>query len=49
MIYAPIIHTYFAFGAMELKDRLFPIVGGIVFLLIREGQKYFTRRKVSHT
>lgn len=45
LIYAPFIHTYFAFGLMDIKDRLFPIAGAIVFLLVRELQKYFQRRK----
>ncbi|MFA7298651.1 MAG: cation-transporting P-type ATPase [Candidatus Absconditabacterales bacterium] len=45
LIYTPVIHTYFAFGKMDIQDRLFPILGGIVFLLIRESAKYFQRRK----
>lgn len=45
LIYCPIIHTYFSFWSMNIQDRLFPVVGGIVFLLIRESQKYFQRRK----
>ena len=45
LVYGPIIHTYFAFGSMDIRDRLFPIIGAIVFLTIREGQKYFQRRK----
>ncbi len=46
LIYTPVMHTYFAFGAMDIKDRLFPVVGGIVFLLTRELQKFFQRRKI---
>lgn len=45
LIYAPIIHTYFGFGSMDIKDRLFPIGWGMVFLLIREWQKYSKRRR----
>jgi len=44
LIYIPILRTYFWFGSMQLKDRLFPIVGWIVFLLIREGVKYIQRK-----
>ncbi len=47
LIYAPIIHTYFGFGSMDIKDRLFPIGWGMVFLLIREWQKYGKRRKLA--
>gem|GEM_PF-3373414 len=46
LIYIPIVHTYFSFGAMNLIDRLFPIIGGIVFLLIHEIKKYFQRKKL---
>ena len=44
LLYVPVIHSYFAFGAMRIEDRLFPIVGWIVFLFIRESQKYFQRK-----
>lgn len=47
LIYAPVVHTYFEFWPMDIKDWIFPIVGAIVFLLIRELQKYFQRRIVS--
>ncbi|EKD24700.1 MAG: hypothetical protein ACD_80C00168G0011 [uncultured bacterium (gcode 4)] len=46
LIYGPVIHTYFAFGTMSITDRLFPIGGGMVFLLIREMQKYYKRRRI---
>ena len=45
LIYGPVVHSYFAFWTMNIKDRWFPIVGWMVFLLIRELQKYFKRRK----
>lgn len=44
LIYSPIIHTYFEFGSMDIKDRLFPIFGWILFLLIREFHKYLQRK-----
>lgn len=46
LIYVPIVSKYFSFGAMDATDRLFPILGGIVFLLVREVQKYFQRKKL---
>lgn len=45
LLYTPVIHSYFAFGGMKLIDRLFPISGGMLFLLIRETHKYFQRKK----
>lgn len=45
LIYTPVIHTYFAFGKMDILDRLFPILGWMVFLLIRESAKYFQRKR----
>ena len=44
LIYAPVVQTYFSFGPMTLKDRLFPIIGWWFFLLVREEQKYRQRK-----
>ncbi len=46
LIYGPIVHDYFEFWQMDLKDRLFPISWWILYLLIRETWKYFQRRKI---
>ncbi len=39
LIYVPVVSTYFGFGALAIEDRLFPIMGWIVFLLVREWVK----------
>lgn len=46
LLYVPSVGNYFSFGPMNIKDWLFPVIGWIVFLLIRELQKYFQRRKI---
>lgn len=46
LIYIPVVRNYFGFGSMRLIDRLFPISAGFVYLIIRELQKYFQRKKM---
>lgn len=46
LIYVPGVNTYFWFAPMDIKDRLFPVLGGMVFLWIRELHKYFQRRNM---
>ncbi len=48
LIYMPIIHSYFKFWPMRLVDRLFPIIGGMIYLFVREWYKYFQRKKTPH-
>lgn len=47
LIYVPGINTYFWFAAMDIQDRLFPLVGGSIFLGVRELHKYFQRKRIS--
>ncbi|AHB41699.1 hypothetical protein P148_SR1C00001G0911 [candidate division SR1 bacterium RAAC1_SR1_1] len=44
LIYSP-LHNYFGFGIMDIQDWLFPLSGGILFLIIREGYKQIIKRK----
>jgi Ca2+-transporting ATPase len=44
LIYVPVVSSYFGFGGMRAIDRLFPIIGWFIFLMIREAYKYFKRR-----
>jgi hypothetical protein len=41
LMYVPVVSTYFGFGALAIEDWLFPIMAGVIFLLIREGVKTF--------
>lgn len=44
LIYIPQISWYFGFGYMKLIDWLFPIIGWITFLGIREWYKYLVKK-----
>lgn len=44
LIYIPAISNYFWFWRMKLIDRIFPIWGWLLFLIIRETQKYIQRK-----
>ena len=46
LLYNPIVSWYMWFGHMKLIDRLFPVIGGIVFLLIREFYKYSSKKNI---
>ncbi len=43
LVYAPVVHEYFAFWSMDFKDWLFPLIGWLLFLSIREIKKFFQR------
>ncbi|MFA6256464.1 MAG: cation-transporting P-type ATPase [Candidatus Absconditabacterales bacterium] len=45
LIYVPVIRDYLGFGSMKLVDWLFPLSSGVIYLAVRELQKYFQRRK----
>lgn len=44
LIYSP-LHNYFWFWMMDIKDWLFPLTWGLIFLIIREGYKQIIKRK----
>lgn len=47
LVYMPVVHDYFSFGSMNLVDWLFPLVGGLVYLIIRELKKMWRRHTTS--
>ncbi len=48
LIYNPVVNKYFWFNNMRLVDRLFPIIGGITFLTIRESYKFIMNKYKSN-
>jgi len=45
LIYVPVVHDYFSFGAMRAVDRLFPIGAWAVYLAVWEVKKRLGRRR----